>query len=130
VGLSYVSVKIYYFFHMIKANTICVWGIGLRLAPVPFISPSNSCWDKYFPYGGNRLYSYNNKKPPLLLKLDCITDEGRTEGKQREFLCPFSLRVHPNFFRIMVHHCCCVQARFLDKETKIFSPCYGLFSAI
>jgi hypothetical protein len=26
--------------------------------------------------------------------------------------------------------CCCVQARFSDKDTKKFFPCYGIFSAI
>jgi hypothetical protein len=28
----------------------------------------------------------------------------------------------------MEQHFCCVQARFLDMETKIFFPCYGIFS--
>ncbi len=29
-----------------------------------------------------------------------------------------------------VRHCCCVLARWWDKEIKLLFPCYGIFSAI
>ncbi len=45
-------------------------GDRVKISSGPIYFPSNSCWDKYFPYGGNRLYSYN-KKPPYCF--DCAT---------------------------------------------------------
>ncbi len=52
------------------------------------------------------------------------TEETRVEKKQKEFLCPLSWSVHRNLARdgYIESTCCCVQARFLDMETKLFFP--------
>jgi hypothetical protein len=66
---------------MVKANTICVWGIGLRLAPAPFISPPTAVGIN-ISHMGETAFIPIIRNPPTALTVLYATDEGKREGKQ------------------------------------------------
>jgi hypothetical protein len=105
--------------------TVCNWGEGMGFGQI------STCHKVPLHFFRRRHFALPSMSLIFLRGITRETDVERGDWNRGSVL---RLRVHiPQLCsrRLQrVHHCCCVQARFLGSGTKKLFPSYGIFSAM